>query len=52
MTKVQTAVLAQSMDVQRMEGGAAIALIDAAARAGDPQTAAATGLGGQLDVRG
>ena len=55
-SQVQYAVAAKSMDVQRMEGAAAVQLIQAAttgaSRAGDALVAAATGLGGSLDVYG
>jgi hypothetical protein len=53
---VQYAVAAKSMDVQRMEGAAAIELLQSASsgagKAGDAMVAAATGLGGSVDVYG
>lgn len=55
-SKVQYAVAKKLLDTQRMQGDAAIKLLQAAANtgstAGDQLTAAATGLGGQLDVLG
>jgi hypothetical protein len=53
--QVQYAVAAKSMDVQRMQGAAAIQLLQAASRGskgGDAMVAAATGLGGSLDTYG
>ena len=53
--QVQYAVAAKSMDVQRMQGAAAIQLLQAASGAGkggDAMVAAATGLGGTLDTYG
>jgi hypothetical protein len=56
MSKVQYAVARKMMDNQEMQGAAVIKLINAAAqgpaKAGDALVAAATGLGGQLDVTG
>lgn len=56
MGQVQVSVAKKALDVQRMEGAAAIQLIQAASRGGsgpgDPLTAAASGLGGQIDVAG
>ena len=53
-SQVQYAVAAKTMDMNRMQGAAAIQLIEAAAagasQAGDAMVAAATGLGGSLDV--
>jgi len=53
-SQVQMRVAAKIMDAQRMNGAAALKLLDAAnvgaARAGDELVAAATGLGGELDV--
>ena len=55
-SQVQYAVAAKTMDMNRMQGAAAIQLIEAAAagasQAGDAMVAAATGLGGSLDVFG
>jgi hypothetical protein len=55
-SQVQYAVAAKTMDMQRMEGAAAVQLIQAATsgagQAGDAMVAAATGLGGSLDVYG
>ena len=53
--QVQYAVAAKSMDMQRMQGAAAIQLLQSAsgvAKGGDPMVAAATGLGGTLDTYG
>jgi hypothetical protein len=54
MSQVQIAVAAKIMDSQRMQGNAAMQLLKAAAggvnKAGDELVAAATGLGGDLDV--
>jgi len=53
--QVQYAVAAKSMDVQRMQGAAAIQLLQAASggsKGGDAMVAAATGLGGSLDTYG
>ncbi|HSI37112.1 MAG: hypothetical protein ACAI43_17330 [Phycisphaerae bacterium] len=54
MARVQMAVAAKVMDMERMQGDAAVQLIQAAssgvANSGDALVAAATGLGGQLDV--
>jgi hypothetical protein len=56
MGQVQIAVAAKIMNMQRMEGNAAVQLIDAASqgvsKAGDQLVAAATGLGGQIDTYG
>jgi len=55
-SQVQYAVAAKSMDVQRMQGQAAIELLQSASagagNAGDAMVAAATGLGGSIDVYG
>jgi hypothetical protein len=52
--QVQMAVAKKVMDMQRMQGGAALQLLQAASdgaqSAGDQLVAAATGLGGSLDV--
>lgn len=54
ISQVQIAVAAKVMDMQRMQGSAAIALLNAASsgvnKAGDEMVAAATGLGGNVDV--
>jgi hypothetical protein len=54
MSQVQYAVARKMLDNQEMQGNAAIKLIQAAAngptQAGDALVAAATGLGGQLDM--
>jgi len=54
MAKVQTAVARKVLDNDRMQGAAALKLLDAAAatsvKAGDALVAAATGLGGEVDV--
>ena len=55
-SQVQYAVAAKTMDMQRMQGAAAIQLLESASagasRAGDALVAAATGLGGSLDTYG
>jgi hypothetical protein len=54
-SQVQYAVAGKILDQQRSDGAAAVQLIEAATaganRAGDQLVAAATGLGGTLDVR-
>ena len=54
-SQVQYAVAGKVLDQQRSEGAAAVQLIEAATsganRGGDQLVAAATGLGGTLDVR-
>jgi hypothetical protein len=54
LSQVQYAVAGKMLDQQRSDGNAAIKLIEAATaganRAGDQLVAAATGLGGTLDV--
>ncbi len=54
MSRVQVAVAKKMMDVDRMNGAAAIKLIEAASqngvKAGDALAAAATGLGGEVDA--
>ena len=54
MAQVQYRVAAKIMDAQKMDGAAALKLLDAAnvgaGKAGDELAAAATGLGGELDV--
>ena len=54
-SQVQYAVAGKVLDQQRSDGAAAVQLIEAATaganRAGDQLVAAATGLGGTLDVR-
>ena len=56
MSKVQFAVAKKVMDNQRMQGAAALELLDAASagasKAGDELVAAATGLGSQIDTYG
>ena len=56
MAKVQFAVAAKVLDMQKFEGAAAVKLITAASagmnKAGDALVAAATGVGGELDVYG
>jgi hypothetical protein len=53
-SQVQVRVAAKIMDAQKMNAAAALKLLDAAnvgvARAGDELVAAATGLGGEVDV--
>jgi Putative motility protein len=54
MAQVQVSVARKVLDVQQLQGAAAIKLIQAATtgvtRAGDALTAAATGLGGLVDT--
>jgi hypothetical protein len=54
--RVQMAVARKVLEMQNLQGNAAIQLIEAAtdgvSRAGDAVTAAATGLGGEIDVYG
>lgn len=54
MAQVQYAVAGKVLDAQRMDGNAAVKLIEAASaatnKAGDQLVAAATGLGGSLDT--
>jgi len=54
MSKVQYAVAGKILDNQKLQGNAAIELINAASKgasqAGDQLVAAATGLGGQVDT--
>ena len=54
LSKVQVAVAKKVMDVDKMNGAAAIELLDAATHntslAGDALAASATGLGGNVDV--
>ena len=54
MSKVQLAVAKKVMDNERMQGAAAIELLNAASRgvseAGDELVAAATGLGSKIDT--
>jgi Putative motility protein len=56
MSSVQIAVARKILDSQQQEGSAATQLLDAATngidKAGDAMVAAATGLGGQIDVTG
>ena len=56
MGMVQMAVAKKTLDMQRSTGDAMVALVEAAsngvAQAGDQMVAAATGLGGQVDVYG
>jgi hypothetical protein len=53
-SQVQYAVAKKLMDTQKMEGAAVVKLIESAsasvAKAGDELVAAATGLGGEIDV--
>jgi len=55
LAQVQVAVAGKVMDMQRFQGDAAVKLIQAATsgvnQAGDQLVAAATGLGGSLDVQ-
>lgn len=54
MSRVQVAVAKKMMDVDKMNGAAALKLLEAASqgtiKAGDRLAAAATGLGSQLDT--
>ncbi|MGN6506626.1 MAG: hypothetical protein ACTHM6_13785 [Tepidisphaeraceae bacterium] len=56
MSQVQYAVAAKILHAQKDQGNAALQLLNAASQtagnAGDQMVAAATGLGGSLDVRG
>lgn len=56
MSGLQIRVARKLMDAQKLQGSAMVRLIEAtgetAARAGDVLTAAAIGLGGEIDVRG
>ena len=56
MSAVQTRVARKVLDMQEFQGAAAVKLIEAAgataAKAGDALVAAATGLGGGINVRG
>lgn len=55
-SQVQYAVAAKTMDMERMQGAAAIQLLQSASaggsKAGDAMVAAATGLGGAIDTYG
>jgi hypothetical protein len=55
LAQVQYAVAGKVLDMQKFQGDAAIKLIEAASaganQAGDALVAAATGLGGSLDVQ-
>ena len=54
MGQVQMSVAKKMLDMQEMQGAAAVKLIEAAGKvgqsAGDSLAAAATGLGGELDT--
>jgi hypothetical protein len=54
MAKVQFAVARKVLDMQQMQGSAALQLVNAASKnvnqAGDALVAAATGMGGTLDT--
>jgi hypothetical protein len=54
MSQVQYAVAGKILDMQQFQGDAAVKLIEAASatanKAGDQLVAAATGLGGSMDV--
>ena len=56
VSSVQMKVAKKVLDMQQMQGAAAVKLINAAtqnvAKAGDALVAAATGLGGNLDTLG
>ncbi len=56
MSQVQVRVARKMLDNQRMQGNAAVKLIEAASKcasqAGDQLVAAATGLGGSVDTYG
>jgi hypothetical protein len=55
MSEIQIAVAKKIMDNDRADGAAVLQLLDAAsggtAKAGDQLVAAATGLGGQVDMQ-
>jgi hypothetical protein len=54
MAKIQFAVARKVLDMQQMQGTAALKLVNAAttnvSQAGDALVAAATGMGGQIDT--
>jgi hypothetical protein len=54
MAKIQFAVARKMLDMQQMQGSAALKLVNAASanvnQAGDALVAAATGLGGEIDT--
>ncbi len=54
-SQINVRVARKILDAQKMEGAAALKLLESASagvvKAGDALVAAATGLGGQLDVR-
>jgi hypothetical protein len=56
LASVQVAVARKLLDMQKLQGSAAVKLIEAAAntgaKGGDELVAAATGLGGALDTYG
>ena len=56
VSSVQMAVAKKVLDIQKLDGNAAVQLIQAASQginsAGDSLVAAATGLGGQIDTYG
>jgi hypothetical protein len=54
MQQVQVAVARKALDQQELQGAAAIKMIQSAGQvaAGDPMVAAATGLGGSIDIYG
>ena len=56
MSSIQTRVARKILDMQEFQGAAVVKLIEAAgqtaAKAGDALAAAATGLGGEIDLRG
>lgn len=56
LSRVQVAVAKKMMDVEKMNGAAALKLLEAASqssvKAGDALAAAATGLGGSIDTYG
>lgn len=56
LSRVKVAVAKKMMDVEKMNGAAALKLLEAASqssvKAGDALAAAATGLGGSIDTYG
>ena len=52
LDQVGIAVDAKVLNIAKLEGNADVALIQSAGRVGDPQVAAATGVGGVVDAQG
>lgn len=51
-TQVQYAIARKMLDQQESQGAAMVEMIKAAGQAGNPDTVAATGLGGNVDAIG